>query len=217
MTVVAQNNSEQRNPEIVSSIECAVDLEDRLKGVPKTAIPIVREFCLKEKHLINEIKELKEERQKLNNQVIALQKEYSKLQEAKSSEYTERKRTYDVNVDLRSRLQDFYGLSVIVSIAFILSDILVDFALTDMSSLTDDESLVFFLGILFRVLGILAVIICVCLSWRSSRNSEKQTNTISQENKPDNWRRFVGQSVFYSIFSTIVKFYRQARQNFYFV
>jgi len=179
MTVDAQNNSAQRDPEIESTIDQWCVLNDILANVPKNAHPLIKKFW-------NTELELKKENQELNNQVIALQKENSKLQQAKSSEYTERKRTYDVNVDLRSRLQDFYGLSVIVSIAFILSDILVDFASTDASSLPDVESWEFGFGILFRVVGIIAVIICVCLSWISSRNSEKQTNTISQENKPDN-------------------------------
>ncbi len=117
------------------------------------------------------IKELKREKEELSSQIINLVNEKTQLQEAKSYEYTERQRTFDVNLSLRRQLRDFYNLSVGMSLVFVLSDVFVDFGCLG-------------IGEFCRGAGIIVIGVCAFLSFRVSRRNKEQINAISQEGKP---------------------------------
>ncbi len=164
MTSITQNNAEQFNPGIESSFNQMRALDDILKNVPKNAHPIIKTFW-------NTNLELKGRIEKLNNQVVELSKDNVKIQEVKSYEYAERKRTEDLNAVLRRQLQDFYSLFGIVSLVFVLSDIFVDIGRI-------------WIGESCRGAGIIAIVICAILSWHASCGNKEQINAISQEGKP---------------------------------
>ena len=169
MTSTTQNNAEQFNPRIESSFNQMRTLDDILKNVPKSAHPTVMIFWNTN---------IKQERriEGLNSQVAEKSREIAKLQEAKSYEYTERKRTEDLNNVLCRQLRDFYNLTVGVSLALGLSDVFVD----------SGYKFCPLLGQCLRGLGISAVIVCALYSRYSLQRNKEQINAISQEGKSDN-------------------------------